>query len=269
MARQKQEAYTILETVHYKHELATFSFEHFTGLLTRAYNDLQRYGEAVLESKKVRDLLNAITDPKLDAAKQAVRIHPQYKNDFAMAINFIAEIVKPINKSRTRSIVDVNTDRKWNGQEGRTHGARGARYHRGGRASHSVNGYHNQHNPHHGGRGHGGGRGRGSFHRGGCFQGGCGYRGRGRTDTSYIPPSEWESMTYNEQQSILSARGTLRHSVQEVSITGYPDQISVIMTPMQQQQQHSAQVSQVSQRAVNQNTNATAGSFAGHAAYRE
>lgn len=76
-------------------------------------------------------------------------------------------------------------------------------------------------------------------------------------------------MTYDEQQSILSTRGTLRHSVQEVSITGHPDQISVITTPMQQKQQ-SAVISHVScQQAGNENANAGAGSFAGHAAYRE
>jgi hypothetical protein len=54
-------------------------------------------------------------------------------------------------------------------------------------------------------------------------------------------------MTYNEQQSILSARGTLRHSIQEAGITGHPDQISIITTPIQQHQQHTAHIAHVSQ----------------------
>jgi hypothetical protein len=75
-------------------------------------------------------------------------------------------------------------------------------------------------------------------------------------------------MTYDEQQSILSARGTLRRSVHEISTIGHPDQISVITTPTQHQQQQNVQVSQVNQRIVNGNATAT-GNFAGRAAYRE
>jgi hypothetical protein len=55
MNKQKEEAYQIVENLHYKGERATFTFEHFTGQLTKAYNDLQRYGEPIIESKKVRD----------------------------------------------------------------------------------------------------------------------------------------------------------------------------------------------------------------------
>jgi hypothetical protein len=74
MNKQKEEAYAALDAVHYKGERSTFTFEHFTNILTKAYNDLQRFGEPVIETKKVRDLLSKITDPRLDAAKQTIRI---------------------------------------------------------------------------------------------------------------------------------------------------------------------------------------------------
>jgi hypothetical protein len=70
--KQKEDTYKTIESVHYKGERATFTFEHFSGILTKGYNDLQRYGEPVLEAKKVRDLLSKITDPKLESAKQAI-----------------------------------------------------------------------------------------------------------------------------------------------------------------------------------------------------
>jgi hypothetical protein len=51
--KQKEDAYKALDVVHYKGERSTFAFEHFAGIMTKAYNNLQSYGEPVLESKKV------------------------------------------------------------------------------------------------------------------------------------------------------------------------------------------------------------------------
>jgi hypothetical protein len=121
-----------------------FTFEHFTGQLTKAYNELQRYGEPILESKKVHDLLTKITDPKLEGAKQAIRINQQYKNDFSMAINFLAESVDSYDKTKPQMISEVS---QGGCNAGRGNGQQGGR------------------------NGHRAGRGRG--YRGGCFQ----YRG--------------------------------------------------------------------------------------------
>jgi hypothetical protein len=107
--KQKEESYKIIEGVHYKGERVTFTFEHFTGILTKGYNDLQRYGEPVLEAKKVRDLLTKISDPKLESAKQAIRINPQYKNSFDLAINFLAESVETIDRSKPRMIGETQS----------------------------------------------------------------------------------------------------------------------------------------------------------------
>jgi hypothetical protein len=57
-----------------------------------------------LESQKVRDLLAKVTDPKLESAKQAICINPQYKNEFNMALNFLAESVDIHDKYKPRMI---------------------------------------------------------------------------------------------------------------------------------------------------------------------
>jgi hypothetical protein len=86
--------------VHYKGERSTFTFENFSGTLTKAYNDLQHYGKPVLESKKVRDLLLKISDLKLESSIQAIRINNTYKNDFALAVNFLAESIETLDKTK-------------------------------------------------------------------------------------------------------------------------------------------------------------------------
>lgn len=75
------------------------TFEHLINILTKAYNDLQCFGEPVLEAKKVGDLLVKITDPRLEAVKQTVKITAGYKYNFAAAVNFLAESVIPLSKS--------------------------------------------------------------------------------------------------------------------------------------------------------------------------
>ncbi len=136
--------------MHYKGERSTFTFEHFSGLLTKAYNDLQRYGEPIIESKKVRDVLNKVSDPKLESAKQAICISPEYKNNFSMAFIFIAESVETIDRTKTRSISELR-------QRNQQYQACGNNNNRGRGGRMPCHGH--QHNPrNHGGHGRGGTR---------------------------------------------------------------------------------------------------------------
>jgi hypothetical protein len=231
--KQKEEAYKILKNLHYKGERATFTFEHFSGLLTKAYNDLQRYGEPIIESKKVRDLLNKITDPKLESAKQAVKINSNYKNNFTMAINFIAESVDTLDQAKTRGISEMT---------------RGNTFSRG-RGNNGNNGRSQRHNRT-SGRGHQnnsrlhGGLGRGGTRRG---------RGRGRgrynqdnydrsANSGYIPPAEWHAMTHEQRQAFMQAQTASR--IQAIT-TALADDMSTI-TGITQQQITPQQASQTS-----------------------
>jgi hypothetical protein len=41
MNRQQEEALATLDNIHYKGDCATFSYDMFTTILTKAYNDLE------------------------------------------------------------------------------------------------------------------------------------------------------------------------------------------------------------------------------------
>jgi hypothetical protein len=51
---------------------------------------LAKYNKPVPESKKVRDFIEGITDPKCESIKLTVLSNPMYMNDFATTVNFIA-----------------------------------------------------------------------------------------------------------------------------------------------------------------------------------
>jgi hypothetical protein len=262
MNKQKKDAYRLIEHLHYKGERATFTFEHFSGQLTKAYNDLQRYNEPILESKKVRDLLNIISDPKLESAKQAIRINPTYKNNFSMALNFLAESVDTQVGSKTYMISSLQQ-----GGRGTHRGYHGRSNPRGGRGRFGHFTYRGR-NANHGGQGRGGRTGRGRSH------GNDDPTSNTSGNNTYIPPSEWNAMTPNQRQTFLQARAAARISAMTSSLTtSGNDDMSAITTgtniPIQ-----ISQVSQASTQAQSTNTatRSTSGDtlpspFAGRAAH--
>eukprot|EP00978_Attheya_sp_CCMP212_P008920 scaffold21039_cov30-Attheya_sp.AAC.3 len=68
----KQAAYVIIANSTCDGERKHHSFEMFINKLTSAYQDLSDYKEDVAEGKKVRDFLEAIKTPALDAGKAQV-----------------------------------------------------------------------------------------------------------------------------------------------------------------------------------------------------
>jgi hypothetical protein len=75
-SRSKQAAYVIVANSTYDGERKHHSFEMFINKLTAAYQDLSDYKEDVAEGKKVRDFLEAIKTPALDAGKAQVIANP-------------------------------------------------------------------------------------------------------------------------------------------------------------------------------------------------
>jgi hypothetical protein len=281
MNKQKEEAYQIIENIHYKGERATFTFEHFTGQLTKAYNDPQRYGEPIIESKKVQDLLNKITDPRLEGAKQVIRINQEYENNFTMAINFLSESVDTSGKGKPRMRSNVS-------QGGRNNGRGYAPSNRGqGQSGHSrspIGGrfQHRGNNDYYlGGRGRGGRGARGNRGRG-C-QAHYGRDGGDSSVNTYVPLAEWNAMTQQQRQAFLQARAATRISALASLIasttTNGADDVSAIT----HNSNIPAQISQVSQSGSQTNiptavTNSNAVSvsalsaalltpFGGHAAH--
>ena len=94
-----EEAYATLESLHYEGERRGFTFEKFVEKHNEAYLELERYGEPVLETKKVRDLIRHINSPELTAAIQQVKVNPAFLANFQQAVNFIALSVPTVKQS--------------------------------------------------------------------------------------------------------------------------------------------------------------------------
>ncbi len=73
-----------------------------------SYLELERHGEPVIESKKVRDLLSRIKAPELQAAIQTVRANEEMTDDFQRAANFLALSIRTPAKQGQRIIGNVN-----------------------------------------------------------------------------------------------------------------------------------------------------------------
>lgn len=198
--RNVEEAYAMLENIHYEGERKGFNFEKFIEKHNEAFLELSRYGEPVLESKKVRDFLARIHAPELAAAKQQVKATPTLLNNFQEAANFIALSVTPI-KTNTRNIGAVSRN-TLNAHQ--SDGRIGMNIRMDTQSTTSsltrLSSLPGRGQP---------SRGRGGRfpYRGRADRG----RGRGRTNTAYYSPAEWDRLTPAQRDQVLTARGTKRN----------------------------------------------------------
>jgi hypothetical protein len=103
-----EDAYSTLESIHYKGEHKGFNSEKFVEKHNEAFLELSQYGEPVFETKKVQDFLSRIHAPRLAVAKQQVRATPTLLADFQVAANFITLSVIPIKiASRDTGALDA------------------------------------------------------------------------------------------------------------------------------------------------------------------
>jgi hypothetical protein len=180
--KEINEAHTAIEGLHYKREYQTFTFETFVGQLTEHYNTLERHGVPVSEEQKVNSLFNKVTDPTMDAAKEALQME-RYKNPelvtFVWAANHLATKVKTIKRENPRNISGIQGQRDDQNNSGR--GGRGGRG---------------------GGRGRSDGRGRGRGRSGGRGRG----RGSGNPYAGYYSPDDWSKLNKEQRDKILEIR---------------------------------------------------------------
>jgi hypothetical protein len=118
-----------------------------------------------------------------------------------MAVNFLSESVEMLDRGRSRNISALNQNN-----------TRGGRNSRGRGRTYTRQGNHNSGRNHGGyGRGssrRGGNRGRNDGRHGQGGQGGQGGRSVGAS--TYIPPSEWNAMSYDQRQTFLQTRAASR-----------------------------------------------------------
>jgi len=121
--RAKLEAYSTLEHICYDGEKKGFTFEKFVEKHNECYLELAHHNEPVYKEKKVRDFLQRINAPELQATKQQVRANENMMGNVQLAANFIALSVTPVKQS-SRYVAAVQTD--WiSGRGGRGKGCRG------------------------------------------------------------------------------------------------------------------------------------------------
>eukprot|EP00978_Attheya_sp_CCMP212_P011710 scaffold29027_cov27-Attheya_sp.AAC.2 len=94
----------------------------FINKLTVAYQDLSDYKEDVAEGKKVRDFLEAIKTPALDAGKAQVIANPNVYGTLESMPNYLAHFVKS-QSTMQRKI--AGADRGDGGGRGRGRAGRG------------------------------------------------------------------------------------------------------------------------------------------------
>lgn len=68
--RSKEEAYTVLDHLHYEAEQKESTFEKFVEKHNDCYLVLSHHNEPIYEEKKVQNFPNCIYAPELQAAKQ-------------------------------------------------------------------------------------------------------------------------------------------------------------------------------------------------------
>jgi hypothetical protein len=107
--RSKDEAYAILDGIHYEGKCKSFTFENFIERHNECFLELARQNEPVYKDKKVQDFLNCINAPELQAAIQTMRASPMMHVTFQEAANFIALSVKPAKQS-TRYVASAHTE---------------------------------------------------------------------------------------------------------------------------------------------------------------
>ena len=181
-AAMKQAAYASIKNASFNGGSTRFTFDDYIAKHQKAHNELARLGEPVAESKKVKDFLDNLTDPRLQLAKTAILGDVTKMEDFTAAQQYLKSVyenVKTATPSR-RQVAMV---------EGET--GRGAGRGRGGR-----------------GRGRGwGGRGRGQ---------GDAKKPKEKVHSGHYTSEEWGQLTEEERARVTALRKSKKRNSSSV-----------------------------------------------------
>jgi hypothetical protein len=79
-----------IATAKYHGEKKCFSFETYVTIHQEAFEDLEQYREHISEEKWVRDQLQGIKDPTINAAKEGTIANPNLQSNFNSAVTHSA-----------------------------------------------------------------------------------------------------------------------------------------------------------------------------------
>jgi hypothetical protein len=126
--RVKDHAYASIAAAKYHGEKKRFSFETYVTIHQEAYEDLEQYGEHISDEKRVRDLLQGIKDPTINAAKEAILANPNLRSNFHNAVTHLATSLQlnlSLQDSRNISSLTTGRGRGMKGGRGRGRSATG------------------------------------------------------------------------------------------------------------------------------------------------
>jgi hypothetical protein len=210
-ARLRAKADMTMENTFYDGKSRSFTFERYCEVLQGAFTDIFSTGEEVSQARKVRILLNGITDSRLQHAKSQVLATPALKETFENAVNYMAQFLDEKRSYSTNRGTQRNISFTQTSQD-RSHGKSGT------------------------GRGHSRGRGHSASGRGGRGRGGGGrgYNNKANEVTDkYYTPEEWKQLTSEQQARVRELRSNRdkRRGVQVVesrNVKQKSDDISAI-----------------------------------------
>ena len=197
--RIKLSAENTLSTAFYNGQVRTFKFGDYVDKLKGAFTDIESSGEVVDPQRKIRILMQGISDSRLRTGKATVLANPQLYTDFEAVVNFFTTVLNEeesmavATKSHQRNVSSINRVPGGNRNEQRAPKAGG----RGGR------------NP---GRGRGGRAGRGGRSHGGRHQ------SSNVTDRSYTD-AEWLALSFEEKQKVRELRSKRNRNMNASGIT--------------------------------------------------
>jgi hypothetical protein len=106
IARLRATADNVLESAFYDGKSRSFTFKKYCESLQLAFTNIEGTGESVSESRKLREVLQGITDARLSSAQSQVLASPNLQT-YNAAVNFIEQFLNQrqslINSSSGRS----------------------------------------------------------------------------------------------------------------------------------------------------------------------
>jgi hypothetical protein len=184
--RIKLSAENTLSTAFYNGQVRTFKFGDYVDKLKGAFTDIESTGEVIDPQRKIRILIEGVSDARLKTGKAAVLANPLLYTDFETVVNFLTTL---LNEEESMSIATRSHQRNVSVMRATPNNRNEGRAPRGGgRGGRNL-----------GGRGRGGRAGRGGRHNAGR------YNSSKVTDRSYTK-EEWLALSYEDRQKVRDLR---------------------------------------------------------------
>jgi hypothetical protein len=102
-------AYAMIQNASYNGRSKNFTFDKYIEIHQKAHNELLALGESISETKKVRDFLQNISDPKLATAKTVVAGDPAKLENFELCQQYLKTCLHNSGADAQQSNVSIGS----------------------------------------------------------------------------------------------------------------------------------------------------------------